>query len=649
MKNFRRAVRSALRYWFLILLSFFCSLGVAALWGANIGALFPILEVTLRGESLHAWVVDQQQQAESEITQLDQQIAALEAELAATEQPEAREKLEAKIAAQRSVLEAQRSAVSSYQSIQPWIKSYAPSLPFQTILWITGFVLVSTLIKHILLLINALLTGLVSQSVSRDLRRQVFDKALEMDRASFASYGTAGMMAQITHTTDMLGRGVMALISGAIGEPLKMLACLIGAAFISWRLLLLTLLVAPVVCLLIAFVTKRLRSISERVLNHAGHMNHVILEALNCLQTVQAYGMEGRERERFHDSTNTMLKIGMTTNFYGALTRPVIEMLGVGMIAIGLVAGSYLVLNQETHIFGIQVMDRPLGISAMLVFFGLLIGAADPVRKFSGIFGCIAKGIVAADRLYNVLDRPCNIRDPKEPKEVARPHRSIEFRDLDFAYERKDLVLKQVNLQIPFGERVAIVGANGSGKSTFVNLLCRFYDPTNGSVLLDGVDIRELTLDDLRGRIALVTQQTELFNESVRYNIAYGSGDVTEEEIIAAAQKAYAHDFIANILPDGYDTKVGQGGHRLSGGQRQRIALARALLRNPEILILDEATSQIDAESERLILQSLAEYSFGRTVIMITHREALLSLADSIIKFHKGKARKEIVKSQDAA
>jgi ATP-binding cassette subfamily B protein/subfamily B ATP-binding cassette protein MsbA len=284
----------------------------------------------------------------------------------------------------------------------------------------------------------------------------------------------------------------------------------------------------------------------------------------------------------------------------------------------------------------------------MLVFFGLLIGASDPVRKLSNVFSGINSGMVAAENIYPLLDRPSRITSPAVPRPVSRPHRTLELCDLSFAYQDDHYVLRNIDLRIPFGSKVALVGANGSGKSSLIHLVCRFYDPQHGAIRLDGVDLREMSLTDLRSRIGLVTQRTELFNESVFYNIRYGTMDATEEQVIQAARMAHAHEFIT-ALPEQYHTCVGQGGQRLSGGQRQRIALARAILRDPEILILDEATSQIDTDSEQLINEVLTEFSSNRTMIMITHRLSNLHLADMVFELSDGRLLEYDRRHQDVA
>jgi subfamily B ATP-binding cassette protein MsbA len=292
--------------------------------------------------------------------------------------------------------------------------------------------------------------------------------------------------------------------------------------------------------------------------------------------------------------------------------------------------------------------EQPMTVPGIMIFFGFLIGASDPVRKLSGVITGLNVGIVGARGLYPLLDTPSQLVEAAQPRTVPTPHREIRLEDVSFSYDGIDTVLRDVNVSIRFAERVAIVGPNGGGKSTLVNLICRFYDPTSGRVTIDGVPLTEMALADLRGRIAMVTQQTELFNESIHYNIKYGRWDATDEEIEEAARKAHAHDFIADF-PDGYRTMVGPGGFRLSGGQRQRISLARAFLRNAEILVLDEATSQIDVDSERLIHEALARYVENRTVIMITHRASTLALADSILEVEHGRVTKRAAPRHHAA
>jgi ATP-binding cassette subfamily B protein/subfamily B ATP-binding cassette protein MsbA len=649
MHYFLRAIRDAAKRWPLLLAAFLCSAGVAGLWGANIAALFPIIEVTLNGDTLQSWnerrLTDAQARvdaARKEQADLENQLAA--ATLAGSEADQARTRLDTLALRARG----DEAIVYASRKLAPWLDRYLPTDPFTTVLWVVVFVVVSTFVKHAFLLTGTLLVSWVAMNISRDLRLKVFDKALALDRAQFMRSGSAGFMAQVTSTSDMLASGITSVFGGAVTEPLKIMACLGGAVCISWQLTLACLTMAPLVGFLMVWLNRRIRGISKGILTRSLGFHHVLLEALNNVLTVQAYTMEDFEKQRFRSCTRDMMKTGMWHTFYFALANPITEILGIGMVATSIAVGAWLVINQETQIFGITMTDRPMTVPGIMVFFGMLIGASDPVRKLSGVFTGVNVGIVGAQALYPLLDTPSKLTEPEHPRSVASPHREIRLENVSFSYDGIDTVLKDVDLSIHFGERVAIVGPNGGGKSTLVNLVCRFYDPTQGTVLLDGVPLTAMALHDLRKRIALVTQQTELFNESILYNIRYGRWDATDEEIEEAARKAHAHEFISEF-PEGYQTMVGPNGFRLSGGQRQRIALARAFLRNAEILVLDEATSQIDVESERLIHEALARYVENRTVIMITHRASTLALADAIVKVEHGVVTKRPAAQMQAA
>jgi subfamily B ATP-binding cassette protein MsbA len=649
MHYFLRALREAIRSWPLLAAAMLCSAGVAALWGANIAALFPIIEVTLKGESLQEWNAKRLGDAEQRIEAGGAELKTLEAEVAAgvrTGQDLAWARHRIDTLKMNSMVD--RGVVASASRLGPWLDRLLPVDPFQTVLLVVVFVVVSTFIKHALLLASTMLVSWVAMSISRNIRIKIFDKALSLDRAQFMRHGSAGFMAQVTGTAEMLASGITAVYGGLVTEPLKILACLGCALVVSWRLTLACLVLAPVVGFLMVWLNRRMRDVSTGILSQSKGYHHVLLEALNNVLTVQAYTMEPFERQRFRDCTGDMLKMGMHHAFYRALANPITEVLGIGMVATSIAVGAWLVINQQTKIFGITMTDQPMTVPGIMIFFGFLIGASDPVRKLSGVITGLNMGMVGAQGLYPLLDTESKLVEAIEPKRLASPHREIKLENVSFSYDGIDTVLDKVNLTIPFGERVAIVGPNGGGKSTLINIICRFYDPTAGRVLMDGVPLTDLALEDLRRRIAMVTQQTELFNETILYNIRYGRWDASDEEIEAAARKAHAHDFISEF-PEGYRTMVGPNGFRLSGGQRQRIALARAFLRDAEILVLDEATSQIDVESERLIHEALAHYVQNRTVLMITHRASTLALADAIVEVEHGNAVKRPARQSQAA
>jgi ATP-binding cassette subfamily B protein/subfamily B ATP-binding cassette protein MsbA len=637
MRLFVRALKEGLHHWPKLALALACSLVGAALWVANIGALSPIIQTTLNRQSLQDWNRGRAADAAGNIKKLDAQIAVATKTVDAASDGEKKKSLAFDLDVLRGKRRAEQLTIASSERLQPFLE-YLPSKPFPTVLVIVSAVLLATILKQIVSLADTMLVSSVSQSIARDIRIRIFDKAVALDRPGFNSLGISGFSAYIMQTTEMLAGGITSFYDGALNEPLRVIGCLIGAALISWRLTLASLIFTPIVVFMIVWLNRRIRDISRRVVSRSRGFNHVMLEVFSSLMTVQAYTMEGFERERFRSATKEMRRAALRSVYYSSLASPITEIFGIGMLCTALGVAAYLLINQETSIFGITITSEPLSIPAMTVFFGLMIGAADPLRKLSGVITGINTGMAAAKILYPVLDQQSRIVDPPHPRQIAKPHRQIEFRNVGFSYDGSHYVLRNVNLAIPFGEHLAIIGPNGGGKSTLVSLLCRFFDPQEGEITIDGVPLKEMALGDLRGRIALVTQQTELFNETILHNIRYGCWTASDEAVIEAAKRAKAHDFISSF-PEGYKTIVGPNGQRLSGGQRQRVALARAILRNAEILIMDEATSQIDAESERLIHDVLAELGQGRTMIMISHRESTLALARTIAQIDHGELR----------
>jgi ATP-binding cassette, subfamily B, bacterial MsbA len=636
MKCFARALREALRHWPILAVALCCSLLVAALWGANIAALFPIITTTLRGQSLQAWNQERLDQSQNDLIAHQAGISDLERRLPVAPNANEQRDLQLQLEVLHTQVEVDRASVYSAKRLKPIFDRFLPSKPFPTVVMIVMLVVLATALKQFFMIANDILVAFVSQTIARDIRGRIFDKALALDRPGFNVHGISGFTAQILHTTDMLAGGITSFYGDAITEPLRIISCLCGAMYISWRLTLASLVFAPLAAYMILFLNRKIRSVSLRMLDRSLGFHHVMLEVFNTLLTVQANTMEDFERQRFRKAAGNLRFLAVRTTFYNSLASPVTELLGMGMLCVGVVVSGYLVINQETKILGIPISSRPLSITDVTVFFGFLIGAADPLRKLSGVIAGVNLGMAAANMLYPLLDSESRLVESEYPKPLPKPHRQIEFRDVSFSYDGMQQALQGVNLVINVGEHLAIVGPNGGGKSTLTNLLCRFYDPQQGEVLVGGVSLRDASIKELRSRIALVTQQTELFNETVLHNIRYGRWDASEEEVIAAARLARADEFISGF-PDGYRTIVGPNGQRLSGGQRQRIALARAFLRNAEILILDEATSQIDVESERMIHDALADFGRDRTLIMITHRESTLALATRIVRVEYGR------------
>ena len=606
---------------------------VGLLWGINIGAVYPFVEVVFRGQSLHAWV-------DGEMENSSQRVIELEADLRSLQKQQESQPEDAKIASSISALQtrltAERAAQIRFQKVAPWIQRYAPEDPFQTLVWIVVALVIGTVLKNIAVSVNSILVARLSHLTVFGLRNQLYRQTLNSDLSTFGKRHNSVVVSHFTNDINKLNSGLSSIFGRAMLEPFKMFFCFLGACLISWQLIVLSLLITPPALLLMRSLARSIKRANHRAMEEMAQIYRVISETLNGIQTVKAFTTERFERRRFHAALKQYLQTVMRIVLYNAFARPITELLGIGVISLSLVAGAYLVIEQETHLWGIRMSDRPLGLASLLLFYGFLAGASGPARKLSGLVVSLQGGFAAADRVYELMDREPTIQSKARPEPIQGAVKRLELRNVSFAYQDNDLVLNQLNLQIPAGETLAIVGPNGCGKSTLVNLLLRFYDPTQGSVSMNGTDLRELRIRDLRRRISLVTQQPHLFDDTVINNIRYGSPMATQDEVVDAAKRAHAHEFIINELSDGYESAVGQRGGCLSGGQRQRIALARAILRDPDILILDEATSQIDIESEQAIHLALESFVRGRTAIMVTHRLSTLRLASRVVVMDSG-------------
>jgi len=636
MSNFGRALRLALRFRVTFAAVVASALAVAVFWAANIGAIYPIVEVVLYGDSLQDWVRKEIDTASGTVADLGKEIDALRGRFIDAP-PDERRRIEGEIARREDRVAAEQKALATYRWVKPVIDRYMPGYAFPTLVLVLVLFLCGTIIKLLFLIANNVLVARLAQRATLDLRKLFYRRSLRMDLAAFNDDGTADLMSRFTHDTEHLSSGLVALFGKMVREPLKMATCLIGAAWVCWRLLLVSLLLAPLAALLVHLLAKTLKRANRRAMEEMAQIYGTLQETFRGIKIVKAFCNEPRERKRFHDRNKHYYKKAMRIAGFDSLTRPLTELMGILAISSALMVGAYLVLSQETHLFGVRMCPRPLSVSALLLFYGLLAGVADPVRKLSDVFVRIQRAAAAADRIYSRLDREPRVRDPERPVPLPAKRRDLVFENLDFEYVPGQPVLQNVNLEIPFGRTIAIVGPNGCGKSTLANLIPRFYDPTRGTVKLGGVPLADLRMRDLRREIGLVTQETLLFDDTIFNNIRYGRRQAPREEVIEAARKAQAHEFITQELPRGYDTVAGDMGSRLSGGQRQRIALARAILRNPSIIILDEATSQVDLESEQAIQQVLEEFIRDRTAVIITHRLAVLGLADRIVVMQSGR------------
>ena len=636
--NYMRAIFLCLHRPWTLSAALVCSLVVAGFWGANIGAVYPLMEVLFSGRSVP-------QAVEQDIAACEAQIEATSAKIEVLEQRQRRipsdsqaSNKDAELAKLRKQQATDRQTLQQLEALHGWA-SWLPRRPFGTLVVLAGLLLAGTVIKNLFLMANTILVERAVRLAMLGVQRSYFVNGLRLDAQSIAQIGTAELTSRFSYDTATLANALRSTFGRATIEPLKMAACLIGAGLVSWRLLLISLVLVPVVGLLMNTLTKAMKRANRRGMEEMSRLIARLAESIDGVQVVKAYTMEAFERARFAEGAKSFYRRSMKIMFYNALTKPVSELLGVGIVALALLAGGYLVLSGQTHLGGIRILNGPLSPEAFITFFALLAGAADPARKLSDIFALIQPGFPAADRVFEVIDRQSAITEATATKPITSSQPAVTFEEVSFRYGDGPDILHDINLTIEPGESLAIVGPNGCGKSTLLNLLGRFHDPAGGSVKLGGVELKDLKLKDLRRRIGFVSQRVVLFDDTVVANIGYGSPEACDEDIRNAAKQAHAHDFITNELDNGYETVVGARGNRLSGGQRQRIALARAILRDPEILVLDEATSQVDIESERLIHDALRQFIRNRTTIMVTHRLSTLALADRILVMEDGRVQ----------
>ena len=616
MNNLMRAIRLALRYKYSLIASITCSAMVAIFWGANITAVYPFVQIVFQDQTLHTWV--------------DKEIETSRLELAKVEKPTA-DSNSTLAPADRAAAEKQ---LKRLQTLKTYTDRYAPRDAFQTLLFIVGFLLIGTIIKCIFRIASQVLISRVAGRTTADLRA-AFLKTLLSDRGNSCE-STSDAAVRIGGDMNSIGTAVQILFGRSIQEPLKMLACLSGAAMLNWRLLAFSLLTTPFAIILLLALARSIRGASLRAWDQTRRLMGHMMQTFQGLHIVKAYNMENHERRRFWDHTLQVYREQQKISFFNALLRANNEILGIAILCVSAIAGGWLVLNKQTSLMGIPLATRPPDFGQIMLFFAFLIGCTDPLRKIADVYGSLQGGAAAADRIMPFIESSQIQLGDTNSVRIDDARKSITFENVHFYYSEQKPVLRGVSFQIHCGETLAIVGPNGCGKSTLVNLLLGFVHPSEGRILLGTTDLNNIRTKDFRRRVSLVTQKPILFNETVQDNIRYGSRSATAAEVVDAAKKAHAHQFIQKQLDNEYETMCGDGGKRLSGGQQQRLTLARAIIRNPDILILDEAASQIDPNSERLIRESLRAFVCNRTTVIISHRMSTLELADRIMVMDLG-------------
>ena len=638
MKPFFRALLMSFRYKWSILGAVLCAVMISVLWSFSISAILPVVQVVLKGETFHEWVDEEIKNSTTAISKLETEIEAANKTIAKNALPkEELHRVHLQLDMNKDRLESEGELLVRYtENLKPLITRWAPATPFKTLSTAMACLLVITLLKGCFLVASAYLTARVASKTVMDLRRIYYRKALELDQRRIDRLGTSNMMTHLSHNMLMVSSGLKVFYGKCLREPLKMVTCLTVAAWISLPLLLLSLIILPAGFLLVRSVSGRMKRSTENEMQGMADVFQTLIETFQKVKTVRIFNRERAERRRFRKNANTLYHMSVRISLYDSILRPLSELLGIISIALAILAGAWLVLNRQTHLFGIWMTDTPIRPVTLLAFYAMLAAASDPARKMTEVINVIIRGNTACENLFRTYDVENRVRTPDNPVPVPLHSKAITFDDVLFSYKPKQPVVRRVSLEIPHKQTLAIVGGNGSGKSTLMNLLCRFYDPNRGSILIDGVDIKAVSPRKLRRQIAWVTQDSVLFHGSIRENVMYGNQGASEADLADAVRTARLGDFV-DSMPDGLDSMIGDNGSHLSAGQRQRVAIARAVLANPRILILDEATSQVDGQTESLIHGELESFIRARTTIIVTHRQSSLCLADRVIVMRMGR------------
>ena len=493
--------------------------------------------------------------------------------------------------------------------------------------WIPLAVVGIYLTKGVCSYVQTVLMNFIGQRVVADLRAALYRKIQTQSLAFFTKNPTGLLMSRITNDVGFIQGAVSEAVTALLKDSFT-LVCLVFVIFYrDWQLAIIAMLVFPLAVYPIATFGRRMRQIASRTQVTLGSLTTLLQETISGTRIVKAFNMEEYENRRFAGENERLFRLNLKAASINAVSSPFMEFLGgIGISSIIFYGGYQVIQGQSTP-------------GTFFSFLTALIMLYEPVKRLINVNNTIQQGIAGAERVFGIIDLVPQIRNHPDAFPLPQISREIDIRAVDFHYEETP-ILKAINLKIQAGEVVAFVGMSGGGKTTLVNLIPRFYDVTKGAIFIDGHDIRTVTVESLRGQIAIVTQQTILFNDTVRNNIAYGDIAKTEEQIIAAAKAANAHAFIMK-MPKGYDTVIGEQGAKLSGGERQRISIARALLKDAPILILDEATSSLDSEAEIEVQDALDNLMKGRTTLIIAHRLSTIRNASRIVVLVNGQIREE--------
>lgn len=489
--------------------------------------------------------------------------------------------------------------------------------------WIAASIIAIFVVRGLFWYGQNYLMSYVGQSVIIDIRAAVFKKLQRLSVSFYDKNKTGMIMSYVTNDVNALQSAMVENTIEMITEGFILIGSVVAMIYLDWRLTLFTVCTFPVVLWFMEFFGKKIRKTGGRIQECTADITSVLQESVASARVIKSFVREDYEVDRFDVENRANFRANMKNAQLMATLTPVVELVA----AIG--------VTMIIWYGGNNVINGTITAGSLVAFLTYAVNISNPIKRLTRVIGNIQKALAAAQRVFMIIDMPEEIAESRDAKQLPEVSGKVEFQNVSFAYDDKGNVITDLSFSVKPGEVIAIVGPSGAGKSTIANLLPRFYDVNKGDIKIDGHSVREVTLDSLREQVGIVPQETMLFNGSVYNNILYGRLDATKEEIEAAAKAANAHDFIMQ-LTDGYETKLGDRGVNLSGGQRQRIAIARAILKNPRILILDEATSALDTESERVVQEALDRLMVGRTSFVIAHRLSTVKNADKILVLEKG-------------
>ncbi|MBL0175963.1 MAG: ABC transporter ATP-binding protein [Ignavibacteria bacterium] len=502
----------------------------------------------------------------------------------------------------------------------------ASATPSQSLKALCALIVLSFVMKNVFHYLQSWFMAPAEHGIIRDLRQQLYEHMTTLSMSYFSEEKKGTLISRIVNDVKVVNDSAIAVVNSIFRDPPQILTYTVILFLIDWQLTMLVFVLLPATGWFLAKVAQSLRRESSRLQTAMADITAALDEGLANMRIIKAFRTERQETERFKTHNERYFRTFVSIMRRSEMTAPITEVVSVLVVVV------ILWFLGESILTGKSGMTS--GVFVAYIF--AMLQMMQPLKFFGQMIGSVSQGVAGAQRVFSVLDIPARISDAPGARDIAAFRHKIEFRDVHFRYDTGEEILSGVSIEIAAGSAAAIVGPSGVGKSTLVDLVPRFYDVTGGAILIDGTDIRELTLTSLRGLMGIVTQETFLFNAPIRENIAYGSPGSSFEQIVEAAKAANAHDFIVETA-DGYDTVIGDRGVKLSGGQRQRLSIARAILKNPPILILDEATSALDTESELLVQEAIQHLMDGRTSIVIAHRLSTIQRADVIYALEGGR------------